>query len=192
MHVISIAQFSTANAFDNPNEFAVRKAYIETARKLLQPHGIAVEQTALAPAAPYVLSWRQSVNDERDGGALRQMCQKEGEFDLGKSIPVIFCMLYQAADYGATILTGAPQNDGQKWGPYILINVRMQSRYNAVLLHELIHAAYDNRQPGHDGEQSSIFASCAPDRDENSGAQQTWLPARHLNTLRGASFAKAR
>ena len=78
------------------------------------------------------------------------------------------------------------------WPPYVLINLRLQSRFNAVLLHELIHAAYGEKQPGHDGDKASIFASCAPDRDDTAAVRQLGLPAKHVQALRGASFTAAR
>lgn len=197
MHVISIAPFFTANAVGMPTEFKVRKAYIETARKLLQPHNIAIEQaeTGLAPGVPYMLDWDKPVNDERDGGKLRALCEDGNAF--ATSIPVIFCMLFQASDFGATVMKGAPQNDGKDWGPYILINIRLQSRYNAVLLHELIHAAYDGKahgfkQPGHDGEATSIFNSCAPDGAQEATQHQMWLPGKHVTALRKADFTSFR
>lgn len=196
MHVISIAPFSTGSALESPSYPKVSKAYIETARQLLQPHNIVIElaETGFGQT-PWMLPWNKSVNDEVDGGTLRQMCEDGNAF--ATSIPVIFCMLFQASDYGATVMKGAPQNGGKDWGPYILINVRLQSRYNAVLLHELIHAAYDGRahsfkQPGHDTEANSIFNSCAPDGGKEETQHQSWLPGKHVTALRKADFTTFR
>jgi hypothetical protein len=193
MHVISIAPFVTSNAIDTPVWPKVAKAYVDTARQMLAQHAIGIElkETGLAPGTPYMLSWAKSVDNLKHGGELRQMCQDA--YAVGNAIPVIFCMFFQAADYGATVLTGAPQNDGKPWGPYILINLRLQARFNAVLLHELIHAAYDSKafefkQPGHDPEANSIFHTHSQDKDEDRPQSQVWLPTKHVAALRKADF----
>lgn len=190
MHVISIAPFVTAGTLGSPVWPKVAQAYIDAARKMLQPHAVGIElkETGIG-ATPFVLSWMGSVNDEVDGGKLRQMC--EDAYTLGNAIPVIFCMFFQAADYGATVLKGT--DAGKGWGPYILINLRLRSRFDAVLLHELIHAAYDSKafnfkQPGHDPEKSSIFHTHAPDKDEDQPQSQVWLPPKHVAALRKADF----
>lgn len=190
MHVISIAPFVTSNAIDSPVWPRVGQAYISTARKMLEPHAISIElkETGFG-STPYMLSWPKAVNDQFDGGELRQMC--EDAYAVGSAIPVIFCMFFQASDYGATVLMGA--DAGKKWGPYILINLRLQARFNAVLLHELIHAAYDSKafgfkQPGHDTETNSIFHTHSQDKDEDRPQSQVWLPAKHVAALRKADF----
>ena len=195
MHVISIAPFVTANAFDSPVELAIRKAYLETARKMLTQHSITIEQTetSMTPGVPYMLEWREPVKYGSGGnvGKLRKMCEDGNA--LAGSVPVIFTMFYNQTDYGITVLKGHELNEDKNWGPYILINIRLQSRFNAVLLHELIHAAYDSKaysfkQPGHDAETNSIFYTHSQSKGEEQAQSQVWLPGKHVTALRKADF----
>src|SRR5689334_8123564 len=102
MHVISIAPFLTASAYESPVEFKIRKAYLETARNMLKQHSITIEQaeTGMAPGLPYVLEWRDPVKYESGGniGKLRKLCEDGNA--LAGSIPVIFSMFYNQPDYG--------------------------------------------------------------------------------------------
>jgi hypothetical protein len=193
MHVITIAPFTTSNGLDSAFLKVIPQAYLTTARNLLKPHNIAIEvlQTGIG-TTPCVVTWDKAVNDEKDGGSVRQLCEDTTGTPIGSAVAVIFCMFFQAADFGATVLTSDMQNWGAKWAPYVLINLRLRSRFNAVLLHELIHAAYGESQPGHDDEKTSIFASCAPDRDDTSAVRQLDLPLKHVKALRGAAFATER
>jgi hypothetical protein len=193
MHVITIAPFTASNALDGAFLKVIPQAYLTTARNLLKPHNIAIEvlRTGIGDT-PCVVTWDKAVDDEKNGGDVRKLCEEATGAPIGSAIPVIFCMFFQASDYGVTVLTSDPQNWGTKWAPYVLINLRLQSRFNAVLLHELIHAAYGEKQPDHDKDKTSIFASCAPDRDDTSAVRQLGLPDKHVQALRGASFTAER
>jgi hypothetical protein len=195
MHVISIAPFVTASALDSPVEFKIRKAYLETARNMLKQHNITIEQaeTGLTPGLPYMLESRDPVTYGSGGnvGKLRKLCEDGNAF--ASSIPVIFSMFYNQTDYGITVIKGHELNEDKNWGPYILINIRLQSSTNAVLLHELIHAAYDSKaygftQPLHDKETNSIFYTHSKDPGDEGGQSQVWLPGKHVTALRKADF----
>lgn len=193
MHVITIAPFTASNALDGAFLKVIPQAYLTAARNLLKPHNIAIEllRTGIG-GVPCVVTWPKAVDDEKDGGSLRKLCEDTTDTSIGSSIPVIFCMFLQQSDYGVTVLPSDMQNWGTKWPPYVLVNLRLQSRFNAVLLHELIHAAYGEKQPEHDDDKTSIFASCAPDRGDTAAARQLGLPLKHVQALRGAPFAAER
>ena len=91
-----------------------------------------------------------------------------------------------------TVFPSDPQNDGVNWLPYILINTRLLSKSRAVLLHELIHAAYGEFPPlprggVHDPDLNSVFHDCDLDSTQD-GLTQLRMPPQHIDPLKRAYF----
>src|SRR5262249_45625076 len=192
MHVITIAPFTASNGLDCPFLQVTPQAYLDTARKLLKPHKIAIEVRLTGFGnTPCVVSWDKAVDYTKDGGSLRELCDDATATPIGSAVPVIFCMFFQVSAFGVAVLTSDMQNR-TPWPPYVLINLRLQSRFKVVLLHELVHAAYGENQPEHDDDKTSIFASCTPDEKDSAAARQLGLPLKHVEALRGAPFTAAR
>lgn len=105
-----------------------------------------------------------------DPGTLRSLAHQA--VPSGRGIPVIFCKRQtddatgvSGFEFGSTIQTDSPANDGVRWLPYILINTQIKSATNEVLLHEMIHAAYGPRQ-NHDADKSSVFYAYGSQSDK--------------------------
>ncbi len=198
MNVITIAPFYTASGVNHPNTPRTPQAYINKTREMLKAHNIAIElaETGDFAGVPCMLEWNQSIDLDKNVGDIRALC--EPSLPFGNAIPVIFGIIYQAEVYGAAIPTDYAGNGGKRWPPYIVINLQLQSRFNAVLLHELIHAAYFSKaylgkpMPDHDANPTSIFAACAPDKNSDRSLTQNFLPALHVAALRSAAFATFR
>ncbi|HMK85182.1 MAG TPA: hypothetical protein VK437_04405 [Steroidobacteraceae bacterium] len=188
MHHLVVAFFATSDA-----KFSgILDPYVAGANGMLAPYEMAIETfpTNGSAGGPRILGYTGVVLDgPGDPGTVR--AQAHNAVPQGRGIPVIFCKRQTddsrgtGFDFGATIQTNSPVNNGIQWLPYILINTQVKSASNEVLLHELIHAAYGSNQPGHDASNTSVFF---PYSSESNGTQRT-LSAPHASALRRAYFS---
>ena len=190
MNRLTVALFTTADA----NSALVLQPYLDSANALLKPFDMAVEvfSTGGANGAPRALPYTGVVLDmPGDPGSVRQMAH--AAVPNGRGIPVIFCKRQtddtrgSGFEFGSTILTSSPVNNGVGWLPYILINTQLKSSTNEVLVHEMIHASYGESQPGHDTDPSSVFFKYGS--ESAAGAVARKLPPIHAGALRRSYFS---
>jgi hypothetical protein len=201
MPSLHVALFATSDA----NHTAHMNDYIAGARAMLKKHGIGLEimDTTNGAGGARILPYTGAVfNGPGDPGSVRQQCHVA--VPQGFGIPVIFCKrnMDNAASGGIELGSMIPKsnhqaNSGVGWLPYVLINTQGKSTANEVLLHELIHAAYDENQPNkpgdpHDRDPSSCFYGygTTPDGGPLSGSATRHLPDKHAAALRKAYFYK--
>jgi hypothetical protein len=197
MHRLTVALFATSDA----NHTATMNDYIAGANTMLAKHSMALEIYPTNPAGgARVLSYSGAVFDgPGDPATVRQQCHVA--VPNGRGIPVIFCKRNTdnassgAIELGSTIQTKNAANNGVGWLPYILINTQGKSTANEVLLHEMIHAAYGEKQPNkpgdpHDKDASSCFYAYGTVAGvASSGSSTRTLPAKHVDILRKAYFS---
>jgi hypothetical protein len=190
MNRLTVALFTTMDA-----DFAsVLQPYLDGANTMLAPYSMSVEVfTTDGTTTPRKLPFSGPVFDlSGDPGTVRQ--QAHTVLPVGRGIPVIFCKRQTddskgfGFEFGSTIQTASPANNGVAWLPYILINTQLKSTTNEVLLHEMIHAAYGAAQPGHDADKSSAFYEYGSE-DTKVGNTVRKLPRQHADVLRKAYFA---
>jgi hypothetical protein len=192
MNRLTVALFTTSDA-----DFAsVLQPYLDGASAMLAPYSMTLEvfTTDGKSAPPRKLPYIGPVFDgPGDPGTVRQ--QAHTVLPVGRGIPVIFCKRNtddakgSGFEYGSTIQTASPANDGASWLPYILINTQLKSVANEVLLHEMIHAAYGAAQPGHDPDKASAFYEYGSNEQGKGGNWTRKLPQQHADVLRKAYFS---
>ena len=191
MNRLTVALFATMDA----NFVSVLQPYLDGANAMLAPYSMSVEvfTTVGDSGSPRKLPYSGPVFDASgDPGTIRQ--QAHTVLPVGRGIPVIFCKRQTddtkgfGFEFGSTIQTASPANNGVSWLPYILINTQLRSVTNEVLLHEMIHAAYGTAQPGHDTDKSSAFYDYGTE-DMKVGSPARKLPPQHADRLRKAYFA---
>jgi hypothetical protein len=198
MNRLTVALFATSDA----NHTTHMNDYIAGANAMLAKHQMALEIYQTNPGGgARVLPYTGAVFDgPGDPGTVRQQCHVA--VPNGRGIPVIFCKrnMDNAASGGIELGSMIPTsnkdaNSGVGWLPYVLINTQGKSSANEVLLHELIHAAYGDKQPNkpgdpHDRDAASCFYGYGTAAGvAASGSPTRTLPAKHADVLRKAYFS---
>jgi hypothetical protein len=193
MNQLTVAFFATSDA----SYSSLYKSYLDGANTMLKPFDMSIEvyPTNGTSDSPRKVSYTGAVIDSAgDPGKVRQLAHLA--LPKGRGIPVIFCKRNtddattdSGTEFGSTIQTKSEANDGVGWLPYVLINTQYKSSANEVLLHELIHAAYGEKQPGHDSDKSSAFYAYGSDKDGKGGNATRKLLQKHVDVLRKAYFA---
>jgi len=198
MHRLTVALFATSDA----NHATHLADYVAGANTMLATHSMALEIFSTNPAGgARILPYTGAVFDSAgDPGSVRGQCH--AAVPVGRGIPVIFCKrnMDNAASSGIELGSMIPTsnkdaNSGVGWLPYVLINTQGKSSANEVLLHELIHAAYGDKQPNkpgdpHDRDPASCFYGYGTAAGvAASGSPIRSLPVKHADALRKAYFS---
>jgi hypothetical protein len=198
MNRLTVALFATSDA----NHTTHMNDYIAGANAMLAKYQMALElYPTNSGGGARKLPYTGAVFDgPGDPGAVRQQCHVA--VPNGRGIPVIFCKrnMDNAASSGIELGSMIPTsnkdaNSGVGWLPYVLINTQGKSSANEVLLHELIHAAYGDKQPNkpgdpHDRDPASCFYGYGTAAGvAASGSPIRSLPVKHADALRKAYFS---
>ena len=194
---LRIACFATSNAeFRNVLDF-----YAYCGNKVLEPHGMALRHRyGEGPVIPDTVTWNGYVASH-DGTADRVAALCRQLWPGAKGIPVILCNRGEGTDavskkqypYGWTMLAGDTDPNGRMCRiPFICINANKINPDGTVLVHELIHAATNLGNEGHDSDPASVFFSGYrnPDGQESDVERPRYLRKEHADSLRAASFAE--
>jgi hypothetical protein len=198
MNRLTVALFATSDA----NHATHLTDYVAGANTMLSPYSMSLEIYPTNPAGgARILPYTGAVFDgPGDPGSVRAQCHTA--VPNGRGIPVIFCKRNtdNAASGGIELGSMIPTsnkdaNSGVGWLPYVLINTQGKSSANEVLLHELIHAAYGDKQPNkpgdpHDRDPASCFYGYGTAAGvAASGSPIRSLPVKHADALRKAYFS---